>query len=762
MKLKGINPIEQHVEKLVLGVVALVFLGVLTLQFLGSPNAVDVGSGRTVPPDRVYLALEQRAQTMLGEMQSAPVLPEVARPELSSRLAAIMSGSGAENAAVADAVPFGESFSVGTTDSQVLTGPVMDVRLPVPGEVTASSQWGTVDPYFVQAYPQVREALLRQEQPFDLASVSAEAVFDGTALRALLEGADDGRRPIPSPWWARGMAVLSVEVERQVRGPGDAEWGEAEVVPHPFWAPSLNEAAGGTGPVLNPEGLTPADVERLTSLALADLALVAQPAFVPQIAGTPWRAPRDARTADADLERFQEIERIRTQLERAQDKEQRLVDAIARRAARPATTTQRDPPRRDPSGSGRGGGRNDPAPAAAPTTRPEPVDRQQQELDATRVEIAELTEALNGLMNPDAATNDPAGTTAVTSGVPTGIDPRISTGAGPGFPGSNFDPGRSFSSGSGLAASKPLLEDEAFRVWVHDVKVRPGYAYRYRFRVGVNNPLFGRERLLGTDAPADLLARSAEPLAKTEWSSWSEPATVDRAEYFFIVNASEQGSIGPASPSATAEVYQMYYGHYRRASVRLDPGAPIVATMTLPEDVELFQFNVEGLNAATLEQFGRELEQRRQARLQQQTQPAQPTATPTDPGRGVTPPGTDPGRAPRGPGRVPPTPVNTGAAPAGATPGQTAEAELVLPEGVERVATELTVPIDAVMLDVAETVSGDEGSVDRVVFLVDPLEGIVERSVAYDREHPSYARMRVSAWQSETAVITMPKAPVGP
>ena len=33
MKLKGINPIEQHVEKIVLAVVGIVFVGVLALQF---------------------------------------------------------------------------------------------------------------------------------------------------------------------------------------------------------------------------------------------------------------------------------------------------------------------------------------------------------------------------------------------------------------------------------------------------------------------------------------------------------------------------------------------------------------------------------------------------------------------------------------------------------------------------------------------------------------------------------------------------------
>ena len=49
MKLKGVNQFEQHIEKIVLGVVFLILLGVIALQFVTTPNNIEDG-GRSIPP----------------------------------------------------------------------------------------------------------------------------------------------------------------------------------------------------------------------------------------------------------------------------------------------------------------------------------------------------------------------------------------------------------------------------------------------------------------------------------------------------------------------------------------------------------------------------------------------------------------------------------------------------------------------------------------------------------------------------------------
>ena len=75
MKLKGINPLEQHVEKIVLGLVALVFVGVLAVQFLVSPNSVDY-DGQPIPPDQVLTRLGDKAKGVLASMNDPdPTLP---------------------------------------------------------------------------------------------------------------------------------------------------------------------------------------------------------------------------------------------------------------------------------------------------------------------------------------------------------------------------------------------------------------------------------------------------------------------------------------------------------------------------------------------------------------------------------------------------------------------------------------------------------------------------------------------------------------
>ncbi|MFN9970643.1 MAG: hypothetical protein ACK58T_12155, partial [Phycisphaerae bacterium] len=68
MKLKGINPIEQHLEKAVVGVTGLVFLGVIAQQFLTQPNQVTVGNA-TLPPERAFEPVKQAADTLKGRLE---------------------------------------------------------------------------------------------------------------------------------------------------------------------------------------------------------------------------------------------------------------------------------------------------------------------------------------------------------------------------------------------------------------------------------------------------------------------------------------------------------------------------------------------------------------------------------------------------------------------------------------------------------------------------------------------------------------------
>jgi hypothetical protein len=112
------------------------------------------------------------------------------------------------------------------------------------------------------------------------------------------------------------------------------------------------------------------------------------------------------------------------------------------------------------------------------------------------------------------------------------------------------------------------------------VFVREGETYRYRTRVVVNNPYFGRGQFLKNqeDLAKDSLMRSA-------WTDWSEPVSVDRSEYFFVVNASPGETLGAvaAGPRALVEMYSFYYGSYHRATATLEPGDVLSAEFKLPK-----------------------------------------------------------------------------------------------------------------------------------------------------------------------------------
>ena len=111
MKVKGMNPIEQHVEKLVLGVVAVVLLAVLAMQILGQPNQVDVGRAK-VPPQNVFVELQRQAETLDSQIKDAsPALPAVRSTDLVQRYDRALSQ--ASDATLALAAPLGPGVNIG-------------------------------------------------------------------------------------------------------------------------------------------------------------------------------------------------------------------------------------------------------------------------------------------------------------------------------------------------------------------------------------------------------------------------------------------------------------------------------------------------------------------------------------------------------------------------------------------------------------------------------------------------------------------------
>lgn len=533
MKVKGINPIEQHVEKIVLGLVFLALLGVLALQFLTQPNQVQAGN-RAVPPQDVFVVLQRQAESIDSQIKDgAPALPEVQETDLVQRYDRAFDD--AADGPVRLASPLGRGVDIGTATGADIgsAGPSSDevaaLSVPQTSRPVAGAQWGTLDPYALAEAPEYA-AFVPDEQPYDFPSVTVEATFSGTALRNALspeQGAGVPRRF----WQATGMAVLGFEAERQRLMP-DGSWSDPEPI---TVAPGT---ALPTRAVTSENGLP--ELTEVISNANAAAPDVQRPLLPPTIAGPEWIPPSE-RTAGDRSQPTSRADRVRRDLERA-------VAELERLEAAPA--------------GGRDPGSRDTRPTISPRDPAAPGPSNMRRIEQLRRQIQDLRDELRELGEPDPTQ---AGGARPGQARRPGADPR--------------------------AQELQLLEQDSVRLWAHDLGVEPGATYRYRSRAVVNNPLFRKGPVLDQNDQA-LQAAAADPYARGAWSEWSDPVVVGAREYFFVSSADSEGALSAGRPSATVEVFRMYYGHYRKSTLTLTPGDPVEGTVRLPDSVWLIDTGV--------------------------------------------------------------------------------------------------------------------------------------------------------------------------
>ncbi|TVQ60913.1 MAG: hypothetical protein EA378_10070 [Phycisphaerales bacterium] len=581
MKLKGVGFFEQHVEKLVLGGVALVLVVVIVLQFATEPNRVEVGN-QVVPPARAFDRVAEEANRLSSSMRAAsPALPEREPVSLLARYESALTPTG-ESPALSRALGRGIQLAdVDVVEVDIEGATLVEVELPAPSDPMAAVTASTIDPITARRTPGLA-ALLPESQPFDKQSVSIETRIRGTAVRDAFStdpGEDSGMRPIPSSWWRDGIEVLAVVAERQ-RQETDGSWGPSERVP----------TAPGRVDVLSllPAEPRPADMVPVLDAARQQVRELVQPRYYPTIAGPRWQPPAEAARARQAMANAPEVRRLETRLN---DLETRIADDEVRleEAERAAGQPQ---DRREGDGGGRG----------------VPQDRRDRQEGTERERTASpsvIRSRLDGLRNDrdrvmvqlEALGWRPA--SGDSDSVPEWQQISI----------------------------QPFLDDDGLRAWMHDLSAEPGRTYRYRTRYVINNPVFGR----GASLSADQQSLASEPTLSSDWSGWSEPVSVPFNEYFFVTSASEGDALGGAR--ASVEVFRFYYGYWRRGTATLEPGDAIVTTVRLPDPALLPIFDLSSVrpDEAPAGQPGMD--------------PGRPgdrdAAPPPGPGRGVPPP---PGR----------------------------------------------------------------------------------------------------------------------
>lgn len=546
MKLKGINPIEQHVEKIVLAGASVVTLLVVAMQFTTQPNMVQPDAkGAKLPPAKAFTPALEQAQRLQAQLKpdAGPALPE---PPTLTLIEDFKAGSEKPLLETSQRLALGVPAKIGGgVIAPAADGKYASVVVPAPTQPVAAVFEGALDPSTIVQYPDLKaKELVPAAQPYDKASVSVEATFSGTQLRAALEADPDGPdgelRPIPIQWWRDGVEIIGVQVERSRAV--DGAWSESEVVGSlPGRVDLLSELS--TAP-----RVTVSLLRGAVDIARTSPDSVQRPTYFSYLVGEEWIPPSDAVRRQAIDERRVKVERIQ---ETIAELDARLAGLESDLASAPVSLTSTTPATE--TGGGGGGGGKGPGgggggrePNRQTTTGSEPkrmtkaqvqrqIDSVKRDRDAKQSELVAL-----------------------------GVEPTDGSGA----PGTAPD--------TRTALVPTLMETPSFKVWGHDITAARGETYRYRVRVVINNPAYGNALSL----PEDQRAMAESPTLASDWTGWTDPVSLDPVRTYFVTNATVADAAG--GMRASASVFEFYYGYWRIGNASLSPGDPIDARLRLP------------------------------------------------------------------------------------------------------------------------------------------------------------------------------------
>lgn len=578
MKLKGINPFERHVEKAVLALFALFALGVLVMQLglLGGRNEIKVGT-TSVAPELALTEVSKRAAAKNAGLTNAnkpDAIPDPAslpslKEQFTQALDAPIGGARLASLGVPD-VASETTWSPGsTTNPSASDGQFAAIVPPAASRPLAMVVEGTLDPAAVMNAGPELQGLLPPEQPYDKRAISVQATIDTAAIRTLLLREGDGVSAIPAGWWQGTAEILDVELVRQELQP-DGSWSAETVVA----APPGSEVAELRAK-LNSESITPAIRRELLQREASARESVRRPAYFPMIAGVPWRAPSLAAEAAAANPNQAAIDRLIGQLEGKRAEIKRVKERLEAKSPE----ERAPPPGQRPGGGERGGlasasfsasgavaaggGGGGGGRKAPPRQKsPEQLDRERKEQTKKNLEeqLRKFEEEEKKLVAElKKLGHDPDAKPAGEAPAPLFTEPT-------------------------LAVSDQTAA--VVTVWSHDLTAQPGKTYRYQVRYRLGNPYYGNiDRLL--EAQREL---AAAPVLRSEASEWSEPATLEPDQVFYVTSASPV-SFGAlkGEAAATVEMFRFVYGYWRRATESLNLGDTLHTAFELPPGFELFE-----------------------------------------------------------------------------------------------------------------------------------------------------------------------------
>lgn len=300
MKIKNINIIERHIERVFLGLAVVFAAAVLWIYFGSGPyNVAAVGPETNVAPERVEEVLEGAAKTLSAGLNSNVAnLPPMPVPtytqDFQRRVNRSVAGVNRFD------VPLGQpALSTEITGTVDPPPPLYEVPTPPPPREPRPAANHFVlgeigDAQVLQSYV----ALIGAQQPRDFHAVSVGASFDMEAWRQRIRSVSEKAR-IPDDWFRATALVTDVVLERETLDPTTGSWGSrVQIQPLPN-APSFRSV---------PPAFSALEAQQVLNSIKADPASLQRPAFAPISAERAWSPPgSQAELSDEVQRRLQPI-----------------------------------------------------------------------------------------------------------------------------------------------------------------------------------------------------------------------------------------------------------------------------------------------------------------------------------------------------------------------------------------------------------------------------------------------------------------------
>lgn len=532
MKTKGIPIWEQYLEHIVLGIAFLVLIGFTAMQFIGSPNTVEVAGVGKVGPGEVDRLLESKAlevsQSIGGDAidlpQPSPVLVKFEESKSAS-----LSGQ--------KSLAFVWEPKISPVASEIVTvgdGAFVVPTIAAPFEPIGKQYFDTLPEEVVAEFPDLRKSV-PSAAPYDISWITAAAKFNALdVLRQWGSTGPNGEVALPPRWYDNTVYFVDVRIEREELVGG--QWVQSILLePIPGQLTYRAEMADRVDAAMRDQILsdvsTPAGMNSLL-----------RPEFFVGAAGA-WAPPREAEQGVLGVVNEDPlVTDLKIKLTRDRKELERVKKRFEDLGCPPEAPPKKDEPNRpgQPTpplvpgggeGAGSGGGRQ-----IGSTKPPQTEETNERQCRGLRARLKTLNQQVARLEEQLAKLQ--------------------------------------------AEAPEPEVVEEVERldeivIWGHDINIRPGGVYRYRFVVEIYNPLF----LRGNDLlPAQKQLAEQFALASAA-SDWTAPITAEPPLRLFVINArpaEHNTGLGQLpTGSAVAEVYRFRDGRWWQKGFSVQPGERI-------------------------------------------------------------------------------------------------------------------------------------------------------------------------------------------